>query len=462
MFEVVGVAVSAWTYGVVDPSTGEAGAELPWHDPVEIDRAIGAAHATFSAWSARSLADRAATVAALAPILRRRADELAELMAREMGKPLAAGRAEIEKCAVTCEIVASRGPVWLAPEALSSDASESWVEYHPLGVILAIMPWNFPFWQAFRFAAPAMVAGNSFLLKHAPTTPGCGQAISELFAEVGLEVPNLRLGPEDVERVIADPRVAAVTLTGSTGAGRAVATLAARYLKRSVLELGGSDPFLVLGDADLDEAAAEAAKARLVNSGQSCIAAKRFIVVRSVADAFVERFRARLAEAVLGDPRDLLTTVGPMARKDLRDGLHDQVLRSIGRGARCVLGGKIPDPPGFYYPVTLLLDVAPGMPVWDEETFGPVAAVRVVDDEDAALLAANDSPYALGASVWTRDPQRIRHFARHLAAGCVFVNGMVKSDARLPFGGARDSGWGKELGPHGMRELTVARTVWVR
>ncbi|MCA9493320.1 MAG: NAD-dependent succinate-semialdehyde dehydrogenase [Myxococcales bacterium] len=454
--------MSAWTHRVTDPATGESEPALPLHSPGEVDRAVADARATFETWSARPLAERARTIAGLARPLRERREELALLMAREMGKPLAEGRGEIEKCAATCELVAERAEDWLRPVQLSSDASSSWVQYDPLGVVFAIMPWNFPFWQAIRFAAPAMVAGNSFLLKHAPSTPGCGDAISELFEGVGLRVPNLRLDLEQVERVIADPRVAAVTLTGSTGAGRSVAVTAARYLKRSVLELGGSDPFVVLDDADLDRAAEVGVQSRLLNGGQSCIAAKRFIVVRSVAEPMIERLRARLSAAVVGDPRDAGTTVGPMARQDLRDALHDQVLRSVGLGARCVLGGRVPDRAGWYYPPTLLLDVAPGMPAWDEELFGPVLPVRVVEDEDEALLAANDSAYALGASIWTEDAERARRWAGRVTAGCVFVNGLVKSDARLPFGGARDSGWGKELGPHGMRELTLARTVWVR
>ena len=454
--------MSAWTYRVTDPSTGVSEPALPLHSPEDVDRAVADARATFESWSRRPLAERARTIAGLAPVLRSRSEDLAALMAHEMGKPLADGRAEIEKCAVTCELVADKAAEWLRPEPLPSDASSSWLQYDPLGVVFAIMPWNFPFWQAIRFAAPAMVAGNSFLLKHAPSTPGCGDAIRELFEAVGLVVPHLRLGLDQVERVIADPRVAAVTLTGSTGAGRSVAVTAARYLKRSVLELGGSDPYVILGDADLDRAADTGVKSRLINGGQSCIAAKRFIVVRRVADRVVERMRARMAEAVMGDPRDPATTVGPMARGDLRDALHDQVLRSVGHGARCVLGGRVPDRPGWFYPPTLLLDVAPGMPAWDEELFGPVLPVRVVEDEEEALIAANDSAYSLGASVWTEDADRGRRFAAEVNAGCVFVNGLVKSDARLPFGGSRDSGWGKELGPHGMRELTLARTVWVR
>jgi succinate-semialdehyde dehydrogenase/glutarate-semialdehyde dehydrogenase len=453
--------MSAWTYRLVDPATGVAHTTYPTATATEVDHAVSRAHATFQALRALPMAERAARVAALAPLLRARADELARLMALEMGKPLADGLAEIEKCAVTCELAAELGPRWLAPEPLPSDASRSWVQYDPLGVVLAIMPWNFPFWQLIRFAGPALVAGNAFLLKHAPNTPGCGEALQSLFAEVGLDLPNVRLAADQVERVIADPRVAAVTITGSTTAGRAVATLAARHLKRSVLELGGSDPFVVLADADVATAARVAARSRLVNGGQSCIAAKRFVVVRAVADAFVEQFQAALAGYRVGPPTEPGVQVGPIARADLRDGLHDQVIRSLAAGARLVLGGHPLPGPGFFYPVTLLLDVKPGMPAWDEELFGPVAAVRVVEDEAEAFLAANDGPYGLGASIWTKDADRIAGRIAAMSAGCVFVNGMVKSDLRLPFGGTGDSGWGKELGPHGARELTLTRTVWV-
>jgi succinate-semialdehyde dehydrogenase/glutarate-semialdehyde dehydrogenase len=453
--------MSAWTYRVVDPTTGLAGATFPTATAGEVDHAVSRAWATFQHLRALPMAERAAKVAALAPVLRRRADELAALMAAEMGKPLPDGRAEIEKCAVTCEYVAEHGPRWLAAEVLPSDASKSWVQYDPMGVVLAIMPWNFPFWQLIRFAGPAIVAGNSFLLKHAPNTPGCGEAIASLFAEIGVDAPNVRLGHDQIERVIADPRVAAVTLTGSTAAGRSVATLAARHLKRSVLELGGSDPFVVLADADVAVAAKTAARSRLVNGGQSCISAKRFIVVRAVAEAFVEQFTAALQAYHVGPPTEPGVLVGPMARADLREGLHDQVIRSLAGGARLALGGQPMPGPGCFYPVTLLLDVKPGMPAWDEELFGPVAVVRVVEDEAEAFVAASDGPYGLGASVWTRDPDRVAAQIARMSAGCVFVNGMVKSDVRLPFGGTGDSGWGKELGPHGIRELTLARTVWV-
>jgi succinate-semialdehyde dehydrogenase/glutarate-semialdehyde dehydrogenase len=453
--------MSAWTYRAVDPSTGVASPPLPTATAADVDRAVSRAHATFERLRRTPVLERAALARALAPALRARADELARLMAAEMGKPLADGKAEIEKCAVTCEYVAEHGPRWLAAEVLPSDASSSWVQYDPLGVVFAIMPWNFPFWQYIRFAAPALVAGNSFLLKHAPCTPGCGEALEALFAEVGVDAPNVRLGPDQIERVIADPRVAAVTLTGSTAAGRAVATLAGRHLKRSVLELGGSDPFVVLADADVAVAARTAARSRLVNGGQSCISAKRFVVVRSVADAFVEQLTAALQAYVVGPPTEPAVTVGPMARADLREGLHDQVIRSLAAGARLVLGGQPLPGPGNFYPVTLLLDVGPGMACWDEELFGPVACVRVVDDEDEAFLAASEGPYGLGASVWSAAPERLAGRLATMSAGCVFVNGMVKSDVRLPFGGTGDSGWGKELGPHGLRELTLSRTVWV-
>jgi succinate-semialdehyde dehydrogenase/glutarate-semialdehyde dehydrogenase len=333
-----------------------------------------------------------------------------------------------------------------------------------MGPVLAIMPWNFPFWQLFRFGASALMAGNTIILKHAPNVPRCAEAIVEIAREAGLPaglIVSVNARVDQIEGLIADRRVAAVTLTGSTRAGQAVAAAAGRHLKPSVLELGGSDPFIVLEDADLDKAADVAARARLQNNGQSCIAAKRFIVVKSVAEAFVERFRAAMETHTLGDPREAATKVGPMARRDLRDELADQVARSIAAGARCVLGGATPDRDGWWYPPTLLVDAGPGMAAWDDETFGPCAAVRVVDDAEAAIAAASASPYGLGAALWTQDRDRAAALAARLRCGAVFVNDLVRSDPRMPFGGTKMSGWGRELGREGMLQFTDAKSVWI-
>jgi succinate-semialdehyde dehydrogenase/glutarate-semialdehyde dehydrogenase len=429
----------------------------------EIDRAITRVRAGFERWRRTALHERAEALQRLGTLLEDRSAPLGALMAAEMGKPVTQGVAEAKKCAWACRYAADKASEWLAPEVVATEA-RSEVHHEPMGPILAIMPWNFPFWQLFRFGASALAAGNTILLKHAPNVPECAEAILDVCREAGLDdgqVVNVFARVDQIEAILADRRVAGVTLTGSTRAGIAVASLAGKYLKPSVLELGGSDPFLVLSDADVDRAAAVAAGARLQNNGQSCIAAKRFIVEAPVAAAFIERLRSHLAAAVVGDPLDPSTGLGPMARRDLRDELHAQVARSVAQGARCVLGGAVPERPGFWYPATLLVDVTPGMPVWEEETFGPAAAVRVVRDAAEAVAVAAASPYALGASVWTADRDRARAIANDLPGGAVFVNAMVKSDPRLPFGGNGISGWGRELGREGMRAFTQTKTLWI-
>jgi succinate-semialdehyde dehydrogenase/glutarate-semialdehyde dehydrogenase len=387
-------------------------------------------------------------------------------MAREMGKPIRQGRAEAVKCAHACEYYADHGGAFLEPDSIPTETSRSFVVYRPLGVVLAVMPWNFPFWQVFRCAAPSLLAGNSLLLKHASNVTGCALALQELFRDAGFPAglfQCLLISSKRVASVIEHPLVRAVTLTGSTPAGRDVAATAGRHLKKSVLELGGSDPYVVLEDAAIPEAARSCAQSRLLNSGQSCIAAKRFIVVEAVLDEFQRHFLSAMKDQVTGDPLDEKTTVGPLARHDLRDQLHDQVQRSLERGARLLLGGEIPPGKGAFYPPTILANVRPGMPAFDEETFGPVAALISAPDEAAALALANQSSFGLGAAVFTGDTGRGQRIAtEELEAGSCFVNDFVKSDPRLPFGGIKESGYGRELSYFGIREFVNIKTIVVK
>jgi len=448
----------------INPATGEAEEVYQELSEDQLEMALNASHQAFADWSQRSFANRRQILQQAAALLREKTDELGHLITREMGKPIREARGEVEKCAWVCDFYAEKGEQLLAPHSAESDASRSYVRYAPLGTVLAIMPWNFPFWQVFRAAAPSLMAGNTMLLKHASNVPGCAARIEGLLDEAGLPVgafQNLALSSRRVEGVIDDPRVHGVTLTGSETAGRKVAASAGAALKKTVLELGGSDPFIVLEDADLDEAARVAATARTINSGQSCIAAKRFLVVASVADDFLERFRAHLEGLHTGDPMDEDTAIGPQARGDLRDELHRQVQDSIKAGARLLLGGEPTPGPGFFYPVTLLDGVTEGMPVAEEETFGPVAPVMRVADEDEAVAVANRSRYGLGGAVWSSDRERAEAVGRRLEVGAVFINGMVKSDPRLPFGGVKASGYGRELGAFGIREFTNIQTVWI-
>ncbi len=449
----------------IDPATGERFAEHPAWGEAEIARALARAAAAAPVWSARPVQQRCDDLRRVAEILRGRVDKLAGLVSREMGKLLREARTEVEKCALVCDYYAEHAPAFLADEVIASDASRSLVVYQPLGTVLAVMPWNFPLWQVFRFAAPALAAGNTALLKHASNTHLCALAIEDLFRDAGLPegvFQNLMIGASQVAPVVADPRVHGVALTGSEGAGRQLAAAAGAALKTTVLELGGSDAFVVLEDADLEFTVAQAVVARFQNAGQSCIAAKRFVVVEAVADAFVARFRDAIARLVPGAPDDPLTGLAPMVRDDQRQALHAQVSRSIALGAERVIGGQPIDGPGFYYAATLLDRVQPGMPAYEEELFGPVAAVIRARDEEHAVAISNDSRYGLGGSVWTADPARGERVARRLECGCAFVNGVVKSDPRLPFGGVKASGYGRELARHGLREFVNAKTLWVR
>jgi succinate-semialdehyde dehydrogenase / glutarate-semialdehyde dehydrogenase len=449
----------------INPATGEVVATYEEMTLQVVAGIVNSAHAAALEWRHASYADRAVPMRKAASVLRKDARDFAHLMAREMGKPVRDGIAEVQKCAVACEYFAEHAAQFLAREPIATDARSSFVTFNPLGVVLAVMPWNFPFWQVFRFAAPGLMAGNAALLKHAANVPGCALAIEEVFRRAGFPdnlFRTLMIGSAGVAGVIEHPLVRAVTLTGSGPAGRAVAAKAGALLKKTVLELGGSDPYLVLEDADLDVAADICAKARLVNSGQSCIAGKRFIVVDPVREDFEARFVRRMAAAKMGDPLDEATEIGPQARTDLRDALQRQVDASLAKGARCLLGGSIPDGPGAFYPPTVLTDVRPGMPAFDEELFGPVAAIVAVRDEAEAVTMANASPYGLGGAVITRDVARGERIAADaIESGCVFVNGAVRSDPRLPFGGIKESGYGRELARYGIREFVNIKTVYV-
>jgi succinate-semialdehyde dehydrogenase/glutarate-semialdehyde dehydrogenase len=448
----------------INPATEAVLARFPASTPDEIEAAIAGADAAQHTWRRTSFDERAAAMRRLAAHLRRSRDDYARLITLEMGKPIAEARAEIEKCALACEFYADHAAGFLGDDVIATNASRSFVGYQPLGIVLAIMPWNYPFWQVFRFAAPALMAGNGALLKHASNIPQCALAVGSAFAAAGFPdglFRTLLLPGAAVEPVIRDRRVRAVTLTGSSEVGARVAAVAGAALKKTVLELGGSDPYIVLADADVAAAAATAVRARNQNTGQSCIAAKRFLVAEKVAEEFEERFARAVAALRVGDPLDPATQVGPLARADLRDTLERQVDESVRQGARVLAGGRRVAGPGWFYEPTVLAGARDGMPVLAEETFGPVAAVRRVVDAEEAVAIANGSDYGLGASIWAGDVEAGVALARRIESGAVFVNGMVASDPRLPFGGVKRSGWGRELGPYGIREFTNIQTVWV-
>jgi succinate-semialdehyde dehydrogenase/glutarate-semialdehyde dehydrogenase len=448
---------------VTDPTTGKQLHEVAAATPEQVEDILARADTAYKSWRTRSFSERAKVLLTVAQKMRDDIERLAILMTEEMGKPIKEARAEVLKSAVCAEHYAEHAEQYLASETIASDATHSYVQYLPVGVILGILPWNAPFWLAFRYGAPTLMAGNTCVMKHDPHVPACAQAIAELFEQSGAPADifqNLPLETPAVESVIRDRRIQAVSFTGSEKGGAAVASIAASEIKHSVLELGGSDPCIVLADANLDEAADIITLSRTINAGQSCIAAKRIIVEAPVYDALVEKLHERMARLTLGDPREESTDIGPIARADLRDNLHQQVSNSIKAGARCLLGGELPSGPGFFYPVTLLADVTEDMTVSCEETFGPVAVVMKAENEEQAIAIANNTPYGLAAGVWT-DAKRGETMARRIEAGQIAVNGIVKTDPRLPSGGIKRSGMGRELGPHGIREFVNAQQVWI-
>jgi succinate-semialdehyde dehydrogenase / glutarate-semialdehyde dehydrogenase len=453
----------AMPFATVDPTTGRTVATFDAHDDAEVQRRIAAAALAFEKHRQSSFAERARRLRRAADILESDKRRWAELMTHEMGKPITAAVAEAEKCATACSYFADHGETFLADEPVDTDAHRSFVRYQPLGIVLAIMPWNFPFWQVVRFAAPALMAGNVGLLKHAASVPQCALALEEIFRRAGFgdgEFQTLLIDSKHVEPVTRDPRIAAVTLTGSEHAGSAVARTAGEEIKKCVLELGGSDPFIVMPSADLDDAVDTAVRARTVNSGQSCIAAKRFLVHREIYDTFAARFVDAMRSLVVGDPMDEATQIGPLATEKIRDDLHDQVRRSLHAGARLLCGGEPLDRDGFFYPPTVLADIPPGSPPHEEELFGPVASLFRVEDVDHAIRLANATSFGLGSAVFTRDDSEARRFIDGIEAGLVFINAMVASDPRLPFGGVKRSGFGRELSRHGILEFVNVKTVY--
>lgn len=447
----------------IDPTTGETIRTVTPAVSQRREEIIAAANDAFAQWRRRSFSDRAAVLSAAAGRMRENIETLALLMTEEMGKPIKEARGEVQKSAWCAEHYAEHAEGYLATDVLGSDAAKSYVQYLPLGPVLGILPWNAPFWLAFRFCAPALMAGNTCVMKHDPHVPGCAEAIAGVFEESGAPagiMQNLPLETADVEAAIRDPRIRAVSFTGSVRGGSAVAAIAASEIKPTVLELGGSDPAVVLADAELEKAADTIVLSRIINAGQSCIAAKRIIVEAPVHDEMVALLRTRLAALTLGEPRKEDTDVGPIARADLRDELHRQVSASVEAGAECLLGGQMPDGPGYFYPVTLLTNVSHGMAAGCEETFGPVAVVIRAEDEEDALRLANDTEYGLGAAIWT-DAARGEAMAAEIVTGQVAVNGIVKTDPRLPSGGVKRSGYGRELGPHGIHEFVNAQQVWI-
>lgn len=448
----------------INPASGALIHTYP--ETPNVEDCIERSHRCWEGYRRTPFAERAAKLKVLADLLHTNREKLGLLMTLEMGKKTAEALAEVDKCAWACTYYADHAEFFLQNEVIDTDASLSYVACEPLGVILAVMPWNFPFWQVFRFAAPALMAGNTALLKHASNVSGCALAIQDLFRQAGFPEDafiTLLIPSSKVRDVIAHPRVKAITLTGSDGAGRSVAAEAGKQLKKCVLELGGSDPYLILADADIDLAVKTCVQSRLINAGQSCIAAKRFIIVPEVYDAFAKQFVQAMHAIGMGDPSSPDTGIGPLARLDLRDDLHDQVVRSVAMGAKILLGGRIPIGEGAFYPPTVLGNVTPDMPAFEEELFGPVAPLIRAESEEHAIALANDSVFGLGAAVFSKDQEKAKRIAQYeVQAGSCFVNGLVKSDPRLPFGGINLSGFGRELSHHGIMEFVNVKTVWMK
>lgn len=449
----------------INPFTEEVIAEYKELNSEEIEQRLVLAENAFGAWRKTNFVERKEKMLVLARLLREQKREMAEIATREMGKPITQSIAEVEKCAMLCEYYAQNAEYILKEEYITTDASESFVRFDPIGIVLAVMPWNFPYWQVLRFIVPAAMAGNVGVLKHASNVQGCAGAIERIFLEAGFPegvFQNLSIVSSQVEAVVRDARIKAVTLTGSEYAGRKVAEVAGDEVKHSVLELGGSDPFIVLSDANLDLVEKMAPIARLQNCGQSCIAAKRFIVVESIAQEFLKRFKNSFENYIVGDPMDEKTQMGPMVNESSCDEIQKQVQDSIAAGAVLVTGGKRLEGKGFFYAPTILSNVKKGMRAYSEEMFGPLASVIVVQDENEAIKVANDTSFGLGSSIWTADIQKAKELARHIHAGNVFINAIVKSDPRLPFGGIGRSGYGRELSHYGIKEFVNIKTVWIQ
>lgn len=447
-----------------DPASGDVAGEFSPYPSADVDRILDRAVARQARWKKTSFPERARLLADVAQDLRAQLPELAVTITKEMGKPIHEARAEVEKCALCCEYYSENAQRMLEKKPIKTEADESGIVFDPLGVVLAIMPWNYPLWQFFRFAAPALAAGNAVVLKHASNVPACALAIGRIFERTGAPeglVNVVLVESEAVAGLLADERIAAVTFTGSTEVGAVVAAEAGRHLKKQVLELGGSDPFIVLKDADIEKAVKAGVKARFINVGQSCVNAKRFIVEDEIADDFIDRYSKAVEALIVGDPMASNTEIGPMARENLRATLHDQVLRSVEHGARIRTGGAPLDRPGYYYSPTVLDRVGPGMAAFEEELFGPVAAIIRVPDREAAIALANDTRFGLGASLWTSDRDYARRALHDIEAGAVFINSIVASDPRLPFGGIKKSGYGRELGSYGLMEFVNVKSFSV-
>ncbi len=449
----------------INPATGKIEKTYVEYSMEEVNKSIEDSHKAFLKWRDTGIEERSLLMKNAASVMRSKREEYAFIITTEMGKPIKQSIAEVEKCAWVCDYFAENAGAMLRNEEVKTDASESYIEFNPLGIILAVMPWNFPFWQVFRFAAPSLMAGNVGLLKHSSNVPMCAIAIEQIFHNAGFQknvFKTLLISSVPIKQIIKDSRVKAATLTGSEPAGRKIGEACGKELKKSVLELGGSDPFIVLDDANLDEAAKTAVTARLINNGQSCIASKRFIAVAKIYDEFKVKFINAMEKVKVGDPLDELTELGPIAREDLLYELDSQVKDSVAKGARILTGGKILPGRGFYYAPTILDNLSKGMPAYDDEIFGPVASLIKAKDDEDAIRIANDTPFGLGASLWTTNMEKAKLFATKIDAGAIFVNGMVKSDPRLPFGGIKNSGYGRELSHYGIKEFVNIKSVWIR